>query len=253
MFVVKVHLSLFFSSTLADLLIEYISTLEGDIAERDRLLEAIRSELGSTQSENLALRQEIAALKKVLLEGGTADLPSLNLPPPAPLPLGLGATSPNLASQGAPPPSPPPTNALSSPSSTLTPAFTPNTKKDLPSSPTLGRPFWGGQQHHGLGAIGGAGGATPVHTTLIPETNMTSWGTPADTVNNNINPLLNAIGAGLLGKAVGLYLPGHGERDELPPVSSSFTAFDTFVDANMFTLKSLDAYVPDSLALRLAC
>ena len=82
---------------------------------------------------------------------------------------------------------------------------------------------------------------------------MTSWGTPADTVNNNINPLLNAIGAGLLGKAVGLYLPGHGERDELPPVSSSFTAFDTFVDANMFTLKSLDAYVPDSLALRLAC
>ena len=50
-------------------LLEYISTLEMDIAERDRLLQAIRSELGSTQSENLALRQEVAALKRALLEG----------------------------------------------------------------------------------------------------------------------------------------------------------------------------------------
>jgi len=233
---------------LANLTIEYISTLEGDIAERDRLLEAIRSELGSTQSENLALRQEIAALKKVLLEGGTTDLPSLNLPPPAPLPLGLGATSPNLTSQGAKPP-PASTNVVSSPSSALTPAFTPNTKKDLPSSPTSGRPFWGGQQHHALGAIGGAGGATPVHTTLIPETNLAPWGPLVHTENDNINPLLNAIGAGLLGKVAGLYLPGHGERHELPSVSSSFTALDTFVDANMFTLKSLDAYVLHSLAL----
>lgn len=64
---------------------EYISTLEGDIAERDRLIDAIRGELGSTKSENLALRQEISALKKALLDGrGRIDTPVL--PPPAPLP-----------------------------------------------------------------------------------------------------------------------------------------------------------------------
>lgn len=49
--------------------IEYISTLEGDIAERDHLLQVVRAQLGETQSENVALRQEIDALKKVLLSG----------------------------------------------------------------------------------------------------------------------------------------------------------------------------------------
>ncbi|KAG5649576.1 hypothetical protein H0H81_003028 [Sphagnurus paluster] len=38
----------------------------GNIAERDRRLDAISSELGSTQSESYALHQEIVALKRVL-------------------------------------------------------------------------------------------------------------------------------------------------------------------------------------------
>ncbi|KAF8191155.1 hypothetical protein BJ912DRAFT_964248 [Pholiota molesta] len=56
---------------------EYISTLEGDIAERDRMLDHFRTQLGSQESENLALRQEIAALKKALLDGrgGSVNLP----------------------------------------------------------------------------------------------------------------------------------------------------------------------------------
>ena len=60
---------------------EYITTLEGDIAERDRLIDAIRTELGSTKSENAALRQEIDALKKALLTAPDAPV----LPPPGPL------------------------------------------------------------------------------------------------------------------------------------------------------------------------
>lgn len=262
----------FISSEMPIIIIEYISTLEGDIAERDRLLEAVRSELGSTQSENLALRQEIAVLKKVLLEGGgngTADLPSLNLPPPAPLPIGLGAanaTHLNAIGQGGMEPSGPEIATIeinaaastSSPSSARTPAFAPNTQKDLPSSPTPGRPFWGGQQHHGLGAMGGRGGVTPVHTTLIPEMNISLWGTAAniERAEKNINPLLNAIGTGVIGKVAsvgGVYLPAGGEREKekenkQPSVSSSVSAFDTFADANMFTMKSLDAYVLYSLA-----
>jgi len=42
---------------------ESINVLQGDIVERDCLLDAIRGDLGPTQSENCALRQEIAALK----------------------------------------------------------------------------------------------------------------------------------------------------------------------------------------------
>jgi len=48
---------------------EYISTLEADISERDALISAIRSELGSSKSENVTLRQDIAALKRSLLTG----------------------------------------------------------------------------------------------------------------------------------------------------------------------------------------
>ncbi|KAF8919462.1 hypothetical protein CPB85DRAFT_1549008 [Mucidula mucida] len=138
---------------------EYISTLELDIAERDRLLQAIRSELGSTQSENQALRQEIAALKKALLEGRPAseltvdDIPVLNLPPPGPLPTAARPTSPSSL-------------------------LTANTQKDVGSSSTSG--FWGGVRM-------GGGGITPVHTVLMPDF---AWGKGA--LQENINPALNA-------------------------------------------------------------
>ncbi|KAJ7444066.1 hypothetical protein B0H11DRAFT_2250202 [Mycena galericulata] len=44
---------------------DYISTL----AERDPLVSAIRAELGSTQAENLTLRQKVAVRKHMLLDG----------------------------------------------------------------------------------------------------------------------------------------------------------------------------------------
>ncbi|KAG2340320.1 hypothetical protein BDR05DRAFT_967093 [Suillus weaverae] len=144
---------------------EYITTLEGDIAERDRLIDAIRSELGSSHSENTALRQEISALKRCLLESRHAP----DLPPPAELQSG-----PPLS----PPLSPAPT-PVSVPSTT--PLITPNTQKDLPTSPRLGaRPFWGG--------FGGMG-VTPVHTTLIPPVGVKG------VLQENINPALHRPGS----------------------------------------------------------
>ncbi|OBZ77993.1 hypothetical protein A0H81_02684 [Grifola frondosa] len=102
---------------------EYISTLEGDIAERDLLIDAIRTELGSTKNENVALRQEITALKRALLEGrGRADTPVL--PPPAPLPSVPAAITANAIPSPSPSPAPP-----------KSPLLIPNTQKDLPSSP----------------------------------------------------------------------------------------------------------------------
>lgn len=185
---------------------EYISTLEMDIAERDRLLQAIRSELGSTQSENVALRQEIAALKKALLDGRTGtltseDIPVLNLPPPAPLPPVSAATATHSSSG----------------------LVTPNTHKDVPNTATSPRlnAFWGG--------ISSNVGITPVHTVLVPELSALARNVNRGAaLQENINPVLNnqpnsspTLGALGFGKAGG---------------------FDGFADVNPFTLKTLDAY-----------
>jgi hypothetical protein len=182
---------------------EYISTLEMDIAERDRLLQAIRSELGSTQSENLALRQEVAALKRALLEGRQPGAVSSAVAPLSPT--SLGSSSPTLNIRGAdvnlnsaavtlddlnlPPPAPLPDRSAaeelaaraaaasasaSSPSSSSSPhLLTPNTQKDLPTSSRVnaGAGFWGGISQTGFGGFG-AGGYTPVHTVLMPDLNM---------------------------------------------------------------------------------
>ncbi|KZV73888.1 hypothetical protein PENSPDRAFT_662754 [Peniophora sp. CONT] len=142
---------------------EYITTLEGDIAERDRLIDAIRSELGSTKSENAALRYEIDALKKALLT--TPDAPML--PPPGPLPSAS--------------PAPPASNKQ---------LLTPNMHKDVPASPSAGanKAFWAG--HNGMFG----GGVTSVHTTLIPESfaRPLENATPKGRLQENMNPALNA-------------------------------------------------------------
>ncbi|KAI6037625.1 hypothetical protein EDC04DRAFT_2702440 [Pisolithus marmoratus] len=215
---------------------EYITTLEGDIAERDRLIDAIRSELGSSKSENIALRQEIAALKRCLLEGrALPDLPApAELPPPP-----------------ASPPVPSTSTSSTSASSSTPPIVTPNTQKDLPTSPRLGsRAFWGG--------LGGMG-VTPVHTTFIPPiavlASKASLASSSpilqpsifyeETVRSraqqeNINPDLNPT-------------PQHSsvEKNRSANINPALNhlssigntgAFDAFADTNPFTLKSLDAY-----------
>lgn len=201
---------------------EYISTLEGDIAERDRLIDHIRTELLGTKSENSALRQEIAALKKALLEGRDAP----NLPPPAPLPSSSNSHSKTPKS----------------------PLLTPNTHKDLPTSPRLGRsPFWGGISGFG-------GGITPVHTTIVPEWSSILSGKPPTAGGNaerrtslqeNINPTLNSMTASTIaGFNMGLAQPKEQnqkqqEKAQLPLPHT----FESFADKNMFTYKSMEEWV----------
>ncbi|KAG1888532.1 hypothetical protein F4604DRAFT_1551427, partial [Suillus subluteus] len=186
---------------------EYITTLEGDIAERDRLIDAIRSELGSSRSENTALRQEISALKRCLLDSRHSP----DLPPPAELQTGAPLSPP-----GSPAPTP-----VSVPSTT--PLITPNTQKDLPTSPRLGaRPFWGG--------FGGMG-VTPVHTTLIPPVGVKG------VLQENINPALHHPGS--IVEKTNSQLNGLGIGMGL---GMGVGAFDAFADTNPFTLKTLDAY-----------
>jgi hypothetical protein len=184
---------------------EYITTLEGDVAERDRLIDAIRTELGSTRSENAALQQEIKALKKALLsDAGHADSPVL--PPPSPLSLS-------------------PLASASRSSASTSPLLTPNTHKDLPAttSPRLAaKGFWGGSSTP-------FGGITPVHTVTIPDLIAGAALKPA--LQENINPALNnnnninSVGLSTLG--------GPGKP----------APFDSFMDTNPFTMKMLDACV----------
>lgn len=182
---------------------EYITTLEGDVAERDRLIDAIRTELGSTRSENAALQQEIKALKKSLLStAGRADSPVL--PPPSPLPITLPA-------------------AASRSSVSTSPLLTPNTHKDLPTttSPRLGaKAFWGGSGTP-------FGGITPVHTVTIPDLIAGAALKPA--LQENINPALNNNSINSVGLST---LGGPGKP----------APFDSFIDSNPFTLKMLDVY-----------
>jgi len=190
---------------------EYITTLEGDIAERDRLIDAIREELGSTKLENVALRQEVDALKRAMLEGRANP----GLPPPAPL--------------------------TSTPSVTNTKRTTrtlakPNTQKDLPTSPRASpaRAFWGGSNT----ALGGAGGITPVHATLVPDFPAFSEKQSQRDQQENINPALNLPCFG----GVGTTTPN--PKFPLSPFQQPNLGsnFDAFTDLNPFTLKTLDAY-----------
>jgi hypothetical protein len=161
---------------------EYISTLEGDIAERDRLLDHFRTQLGSRESENVALRQEISALKKALLEGRGG---TVNLPPPAPLPEQSAAEA--LAA-----------SASSHASSSL---LTANTQKDLPTSPRVGNSFWGG--------VGIGSGITPVHTTLVPDISTVL----RKGLQENMNPALNAQVNLSTPHGLGHHKPGLGGFD----------------------------------------
>jgi hypothetical protein len=182
---------------------EYITTLEGDIAERDRLLDYFRTKLGTQESENLALRQEIATLKKALLGGGD----SINLPPPAPLPE-LSAAETLAASN---------TN-VNTTTVQSSPLLTANTQKDLPSSPRIGGSrFWGG--------VGMGGGVTPVHTTLVPDISTIV----RNGLQENMNPSLNAMRDASAGHGIGM--------------NRTLGGFDGFADLNPFTMKTLDAYV----------
>ncbi|KAJ7474456.1 hypothetical protein B0H11DRAFT_1333614 [Mycena galericulata] len=217
---------------------EYISTLEDNIAERDRLLSAIRSELGSTQSENLALRQEIAALKRSLLDGRGRGERQPVLPPPGPLPSSLSSSSsPTLTSGLASP----------TPSGRASPLPLINKDKDLSASASSSTRFWGGA----LGGMG-MGGYTSVHTARIPEllgaspfasspfapaAGEQSQSAHAPHQQENLNPALNG------GRVAEVLRAGMGMGAGTGAPNANATGNgEAFGDATPFTVRSLDAY-----------
>ena len=166
------------------------------------------------------MRQEIQALKKALLDGrGLPTTPVL--PPPAPLPT-VSAT----ASTSSPNPKP---------ATPKSPLLTPNIHKDLPTSPRVGaRNFWGGATAANLG---GFGGITPVHTTLLPEWSSVLSGKPVASVAERRNPVLQE------NINPGLNTPFGSQKTQQPGSQLPLNPFDTFADRNMFTLKTMEEYV----------
>jgi len=138
----------------------------------------------------------------------------VNLPPPAPLPEHSAAEV--LAASAASSSAPPPSSASHATSLLLTP----NTQKDLPTSSRVGSSFWGG--------VGMGGGITPVHTTLVPDISTIL----RKGLMENMNPALNGPAKPV---GTGSTKPGLG-------------GFDGFADSNLFTMKTLDAYVFVSFA-----
>ena len=183
-------------------LTEYIATLEGEVATRDHQIEVYREELSTTKSENNELKKEIERLRKAILEGRTGNLFDKAAANEA-------STSTSVLSQS--------NTKTRNTRSSLAKA---NRNKDLPSTGSRNG-FWGGSV---LGS-----GTTPVHTTLIPDFDVSTLSgkpkAPAP-LQENLNPLLNSR-----------LLP----KPTLPP-STGLSGFDGFVDTNSFTYKTLESY-----------
>ena len=158
------------------------------------MLDHFRTQLGST--ENLALRQEIAALKQALLD--TRNRP-INLLSTAPLPEQSAAEAFAASASSSTIPSP----------STSSPLFTANTQRDLPTSPRTGNRFWGG--------VGIGGGFTPAYSTPVPDIstfvkrgvqeNADISALTRNGLQENMNPAMNAqphLGGAGLGVTKGL-------------------------------------------------
>jgi hypothetical protein len=140
--------------------------LEDEVAVRDQQLETYREELTSTKSENSELRKEIERLRQEIMEGRSGG--SIFDVPPA------ESKSVILAQ----------TNGKATRASKNV-AARPNRNKDLPSSGST-RGFWGGST---------IGGTTPVHTTLIPDFDISALSGKPRLLQENLNPLLNSAPA----------------------------------------------------------
>jgi hypothetical protein len=145
---------------------DYIGTLESHIKDRDSVIDAIRSELSTTRSENQDLRRELEALRAStmsILHPQTAEPPitpatSEDSPAPvaAPVPVAVPVPQPQQVRR-----------------TTTTPTV--NTRKDVAP---YGTAFWGGNDN-----MFGGNNNTACHTTLTPEITLPP--------QPNLNPMLN--------------------------------------------------------------
>ena len=197
---------------------DYIGTLEAHIKDRDTVIDAIKSELVNTRTENQDLRRELAELKAnamSVIDPASAEQKSV---PPSMLT--AFSMSPLAVPESA------------RPSLRRTPTPKINTRKDMPSTPS-GMGFWGGNNN----PLGG-GGSTAVHTAFTPEIILPegyeqvrpSRPAFADLPRVNLNPHLN------------------DDSPRMAPLSSPAnskdmnSSFADWTENNAFSLRSMDSY-----------
>ncbi|KAL7415050.1 hypothetical protein BDY24DRAFT_281547 [Mrakia frigida] len=188
-----------------------ISTLESRLNDRERIIGAVRDELGSAKMENAELRREIQALKNAVF--GATQTPTFN----------SNTISP--AQLEAP-------FAIASTSSAPLPKV--NRSKDVSTSSNKG--FWAGQSSS---PFGGGPFNTSVHAFTTPDLIFPSSASLAGKQQPNLNPLFNSGG----GMGGGLFSPPN-YKPSLPTATSQEGTFDEFVQATPYTLRhaTVEAY-----------
>ncbi|KAM0752984.1 hypothetical protein T439DRAFT_323600 [Meredithblackwellia eburnea MCA 4105] len=261
---------------------EYITTLEDEISSRDTIISQLRDEVGTMRVENKDLKGEVKMLKAKwdeMMEKMTAYLPQPASTSTSAAGLGLNpgkmlaqSASASAASTSAaasateewaldsPKPSSPAPLASTSTAQMVTrkrgqanAIAKPNLSKDVP--PTLKRNTTGSwATAGGFGSMGG--GYMPVHTTLLPEFNLSVKPAFANAnpffSNQSFNPALNNLTQAQLNELpamtahlrTGFAAPSPSSAAEGTTVATSPTAtgprtgtFESFFESNPFWLR----------------
>ncbi|ORY89760.1 hypothetical protein BCR35DRAFT_300222 [Leucosporidium creatinivorum] len=250
---------------------EHLQTLEEEISSRDTIISQLRDEVGVMRTENSDLRGEVSMLKQKWDEM-MEKMTSFAVPPaivPSTSAAGLGvntklAVAPVVKQEpveevwalDSPQPAAPeslPTNATASTSQAPVPTARragtrgangiakPNLSKDV--APGMGRRTGSWTTAGGMG-----GGFTSVHTTLLPEFNLSNKlisSSPSSLFSGNFNPALNHLSASQQAQLPALtsHLRAAGGLTSPPPSQESSAhhpkgTFEDFFQSNPFWLRS---------------
>lgn len=181
-----------------------VSTLESRLNDRERLIGAVRDELGSARMENAELRKEIQALKNAVF-GATQSTPAFQSTTISPAQL----------------------DATSSAASASAPLAKVNRTKDAG--------FWAGQT---TSPFGGGPHNAQVHSFTTPDLIFPPSAAMAGKPQPNLNPLFNTAGP------TGSLFSPPNFKSSLPTATTQDGTFDEFVQSTPYTLRhaTVEAY-----------
>ncbi|KZP12765.1 hypothetical protein FIBSPDRAFT_1049822 [Athelia psychrophila] len=210
-------------------------------SERVALISAIRSELGSSQNENIVLKQEIAALKNGFLQNRGPASASASSPLATLTAVALSTPTQSTASGGSQPRRAPRSSR-------------PTHKKTSPPAPVLGRRSL--QRRARDGQDGGHGQLHARAHTFVPP--LAALSRKGGREQENLNPNLNASVSPMIERYVerapsppiaepSMLVQAPAAEPALAPGNSGMNtgnlgASDAFADKNPSMLKTLDAY-----------
>lgn len=252
----------------------YVQELEGHIRDRDRLIDAVRRELGNARDEADELRREVAMLKRAAAEPTPSALQRPSLAPDNGLAAAFGVqpASPGSTAQAASQAIKQRLAQQQAAAQATSPLSTFDPRKDISTSSLLAgslspksiRKFWATDPSAGFGTSR----YTSVQTALVPDLTLppteaaaTRPGLPTFP-RTNLNPAMNvSFGSSSPASSSSAASPDYSSAtastsrrssatsasSALGPTGDAFqpdltTTFEAWSGANDFNLRSLDAY-----------